>query len=606
LISPIPSTGHDEDTVAVSPFSQSAAPSLIADRYEIRDFLGRGGCGEVFEAYDRVLGRLVAVKVIPLGEDESSAGQERLRDFQKEARGVSRLSHPSIITVHDFGQGQGVAWIVMELVIGETLREVLTRMGRLPVDEAVRISCALLGALHYAHGRGVVHRDVKPGNILIEYSLTEDLGAVRLSDFGIARMGGEEKTTVSQMLGTPWFMAPEQFRGEPVDHRIDIWAAGIVLHEVLTGERAFSGPIPAIFHRIQTEVPPAPSTLRPDLPAGFDAVVAKALAKDPAARFATAQEMIDAILAVYRPQPPAVASAEPTSPLWPEAWPLLEDPPAPPAPAVTPPPAPIRRAWGIWPGFALGLVAGAVLTLLGLRLGDTVGAGQVGATRVAAVPPSVEVTLEPVPSLAPEGAAEPTRPFGAEPAWSLAALPPKLAHTAPKETPSSSVLPAVDNIQLVEADPMPEYALQMLDEPGTSESPPAMPETTMAASLPEEEPQMEAPPEPTPPVLDTPAIPALPACSADVMRSRSGNHAGHGRIVFDWQRRMAYRVLPSGAGVEIEFPGAPCVPDVGGLALPRNVAGIAREGDRLLLQTTRGNEVRHHRWQGRVVLEIQD
>lgn len=617
LTAPTPTTGNDEDTLAASALSRPAALSLIANRYEIRDFLGRGGCGEVFEAYDRVLGRLVAVKVMPLGGDETSEGQERLRDFQMEARGVSRLSHPAIITVHDFGHGQGVAWIVMELVIGETLREALNRMGRLAVDDAVRIVCALLGALHYAHGRGVVHRDVKPGNILIEYSLTEDFGEVRLSDFGIARMGGEEKTIVGQLLGTPWFMAPEQSRGEAVDHRIDIWAAGIVLHEMLTGERAFNGPIPAIFHRIQTEEPAAPSALRPELPAGFDAVVAKALAKNPADRFATAQDMIDAILAVHHPQPPVGVTAEPSTRLWPEAWPLLEDPPAPPAPAVAPPPPPVRRAQGNWPGFALGLLAGVVLTLLGLRLGDGAGTGQAGTTWAAALPP-VEITLEPAPApaLAAEGSAEPTQPDGAEPAWTLAALSPKPEHMPLKETPPPPAAPAVEDIQPAEADPMPEYPPQAVDEPENAELPPAMPEHAMAAPLPEEAAPPEAPPEHTPPEptpteptsvrLDAPTVPALPACAPDVMRSRAGNHAGHGRIVFDWQRRMAYRVRPNDAGVEIEFPGAPCVPDLDGLALPRNVAGLAREGDRLLLQTARGNEVRHHRWQGRVVLDIQD
>jgi len=611
-----------DDTVAISPFSRSSSPSLIAKRYEIRDFLGRGGCGEVFEAYDRVLGRLVAIKVIPVGDDGTREIEERLRAFQMEARGVSRLSHPAIITVHDFGQGQGVAWIVMELVIGETLREALSKTGRLSVQEAVRISTALLGALHYAHGRGIVHRDVKPGNVLLEYSLTEDIGAVRLSDFGIARMGGEEKTIVGQILGTPWFMAPEQLRGEVIDHRIDIWAMGVVLHEMLTGERPFNGPVPAIFHRIQTEEPPAPSSLRSDLPSGFDAVVAKALAKNPAARFATAQEMTEAILAAHALHPhqqETDESADTTSRRWPEEWPLLTQPAAQPSPAalVAPPPAATRRNWH---GFALGFVAGAIAALAGIHLGKV--AGRTDAMLAMDVAAAQVVTLEPAPAAAEEQpptiaraapepptstvaivpqtdgrtATKPAPPLPKEPAVADATGTSEVASEAQARSPEATPLPT-----LVEASPpqliaVPD-ALHQPDPVATASSP-------ASPSLPIEPPH-EAVPE-SPPSI--PANAALPVCTPDIVRSRSGNHPGYGRIVFEWQRPMTYRVRPTDGGVEIEFLDAPCMPDLAGLRLPRNAASLRIDAahQALLLQTVRGNQVLQQRWQGRLILDIQD
>jgi serine/threonine-protein kinase len=150
--------------------------SVIADRYELRDLIGSGAGGRVFEAHDRMLGRLVALKLMPVKAADTPEAAERLRRFTFEAQAVSRLSHPNIITIHDFGQTGGFAWIVMQLVIGETLKDVLRQQGPLPLDEAVRLITALLSALDFAHGRGIVHRDVKPENILIEMSTTQENG----------------------------------------------------------------------------------------------------------------------------------------------------------------------------------------------------------------------------------------------------------------------------------------------------------------------------------------------------------------------------------------------------------------------------------------------
>ncbi|MGG5885638.1 serine/threonine-protein kinase [Falsiroseomonas sp. HC035] len=299
---------HDLDpdrTSVVSGLSHMLPATVIAERYELRDLIGSGAGGQVFEAYDRSLGRLVALKLMPVEEADSQEAAERFRRFRFEAQAVSRLSHPNIITVHDFGRTGGHAWIVMQLVIGETLKETLRQQGPLPVAEAVRLITALLDALAFAHGRGIVHRDVKPANILIEMSTTQTNGDLRLSDFGVARMLTDQQGAGGDMIGTPSVMAPEQVRGEAGDARIDIWAAGVILYEMLVGERPFQGAPPALFHRIETVTPAPPTSLRADLPLAFDAVIGRALAKRAEDRFASALEMAEAVRAALGMDPPA-------------------------------------------------------------------------------------------------------------------------------------------------------------------------------------------------------------------------------------------------------------------------------------------------------------
>ncbi|MGK7868121.1 serine/threonine-protein kinase [Falsiroseomonas sp. E2-1-a20] len=344
----------------MSGLSHILPATVIADRYELRDLIGSGAGGRVFEAYDRSLGRLVALKLMPVEAADLQEAAERFRRFRFEAQAVSRLSHPNIITVHDFGQTGGHTWIVMQLVIGETLKETLRQQGPLPVAEAVRLITALLDALDVAHGRGIVHRDVKPANILIEISATQANGELRLSDFGIARMSNDQQGAGGDMIGTPSVMAPEQVRGEAGDARIDIWAAGVILYEMLVGERPFQGAPPALFHRIETVTPTPPTSLRADLPPGFDAVIARALAKRPEDRFASAQEMAEAVRAALGMDLPAGEA--------------LADGPA--TPAKTSPPAPVAGKGGtlsgvgarapivFLAGMLLGLVLGGLLGLL--------------------------------------------------------------------------------------------------------------------------------------------------------------------------------------------------------------------------------------------------
>jgi serine/threonine protein kinase len=261
---------------------------LIAGRYAARDMIGQGACGTVLEAMDLRLRRLVALKLIRRGGEDPSR-------IAAEARAAARLVHPHIVAVHDAGDGRDFAWIAMDLVIGEPLSALLARQGALPEAQAAQIGRQLLAALGHAHGRGVVHRDVKPANILLAMDEQDGPGEVRLGDFGLAQLGAPDTSEAGQMLGTPAWMAPEQVRGEPADQRTDLWAAGVVIYQCLTGERPFPGQMPGLLTRILGEEPVPPSRLRAGLDPRWDEMLARALAKPAEARFASAAEMAAAI-----------------------------------------------------------------------------------------------------------------------------------------------------------------------------------------------------------------------------------------------------------------------------------------------------------------------
>lgn len=261
--------------------------TLIAGRFAPRDLLGEGACGTVLEAMDVRLRRLVALKLI------RREGFDPAR-IAAEARAAARLNHPNIVAIHDAGDGPDFAWIAMDLVIGEPLSVLLAREGHLPAAEAGRLGQQLLDALGHAHARGVIHRDVKPANIL----LALDTGDLRLGDFGLAQLGQGDPGEAGAFQGTPAWMAPEQIRGEPLDPRADLWAAGVVLYEALTGRRPFMGRMPAVLTAILETEPPPPSRIVPGLDPDWDHVLARALAKSPDARFASAAEMSQAISTV--------------------------------------------------------------------------------------------------------------------------------------------------------------------------------------------------------------------------------------------------------------------------------------------------------------------
>jgi len=255
-------------------------------RYRIISELGRGAMGVVYKAEDPNLDRVVALKTIILEKDAEGRAEYHKRFFL-EAKAAGKLQHPNIVTVFDFGEVDDVAYLAMELLEGTDLRK-RVQQGPVPPAEAIEIGCQMAEALAYAHGRGIVHRDIKPANIMLP-----DRGAAKIMDFGLARMRvADHKTSTGIVLGTPRYMSPEQISGQPVDQRSDIFSLGIVLWEILTGRRLFSGSEMAqVSHSITYDEHEPPTRVNPDLPAMLDFVVARALKKDPAVRYQDASEM---------------------------------------------------------------------------------------------------------------------------------------------------------------------------------------------------------------------------------------------------------------------------------------------------------------------------
>ena len=259
-------------------------------RYQIVRVLGRGAMGLVYEGLDPRLDRQVAIKVIStaaLADGELRASYSAR--FIQEAQAVARLNHPHIVTLYDFGEENGVAYMVMELVRGEELAAYFDMSQDFHLDftleDAVRMSCELLDALGYAHRNGVIHRDVKPANVMLSHDLR-----VKLTDFGVARMAAVNvDQTDADMVGTPSFMSPEQITGQAVGPQSDLFAAGIILYQFLTNERPFRGSgVFAVQQKILYEQPVPPSVLNPLLSPAFDHIVARALAKRPEDRYPSA------------------------------------------------------------------------------------------------------------------------------------------------------------------------------------------------------------------------------------------------------------------------------------------------------------------------------
>ncbi|MFO1191560.1 MAG: serine/threonine-protein kinase [Rhodoferax sp.] len=257
-------------------------------RYDIVRVLGKGAMGLVYEARDPNLDRRVAIKTIKVENLSAEASADYEARFRTEARSAARLQHPNIVSVYDSERHGDTAYLVMEYVQGDDLKQHLDGGKRYTLDESLGMVRDLLAALDYAHRQNIVHRDVKPANLLVEAS-----GRVKLTDFGVARIqdSGEATRTKGSMVGTLKYMSPEQVQGLSVDSRADLFAAGIVLYQLLTGRRPFDGEGEfAIIHQIVSQDPPPPSSINPQLPPALDAVVARALAKQRDDRYASAHE----------------------------------------------------------------------------------------------------------------------------------------------------------------------------------------------------------------------------------------------------------------------------------------------------------------------------
>ena len=262
---------------------------MLSDRYEVGELIGRGGMASVYRGRDLTLGREVAIKIL---ESDLAADATFRTRFRLEAQAASRMSHPTIVRVYDAGEDtetdadgntRAVPYIVMELVSGQTLKDIIAA-GPVTIDDAIRYTDGILEALEYSHRAGVVHRDIKPGNVMVTSA-----GQVKVMDFGIARAVSDSSSTVAEttaILGTAAYFSPEQAKGEPVDSRADVYSAGVVLYELLTGRPPFRGETPvAVAYQHVSETPLAPSELVETVPRSLDAVALRALAKDPFQRY---------------------------------------------------------------------------------------------------------------------------------------------------------------------------------------------------------------------------------------------------------------------------------------------------------------------------------
>lgn len=262
-------------------------------RYEIVELLGRGAMGVVLKAHDPVISRFVAIKSIRadlIGSENTAASVAR---FRNEAMASGRLNHPGIIAIYEYGEEGDTVFIVMEFAPGDTLRRHMTARTRITLTEIGDIMAQMLDALAYAHDNGIVHRDVKPANIIVTPE-----GRLKVTDFGIARLNTSTLTQTGMIVGTPSYMAPEQYTGLAIDGRADVFSAGVVFYELLTGAKPFEGATEVVAYRICYDAHVAPSVVNPALPSGLDAVMARALAKKPNERYANAREFARAINAV--------------------------------------------------------------------------------------------------------------------------------------------------------------------------------------------------------------------------------------------------------------------------------------------------------------------
>ena len=267
--------------------------SVFDGRYRIMRKLGSGGMANVYLAEDQELGRRVAIKIL---NDRHAGDDQFIERFRREAKNAAGLSHPNIVSIFDRGEAEGTYYIAMEFLDGRSLKELIVTRGPAPIARSIEYTRQILAALAHAHRHGIVHRDIKPHNVVVNSD-----GRLKVTDFGIARSGASQMTEVGSIIGTAQYLSPEQARGAPVDQRSDVYSVGIVLYEMLTGKVPFTGDTPLeIAMKHLSAIPKPPSQVRRDVPHDLDLVVLRALAKDPDERYQTAEEMDDDLARVAR------------------------------------------------------------------------------------------------------------------------------------------------------------------------------------------------------------------------------------------------------------------------------------------------------------------
>jgi eukaryotic-like serine/threonine-protein kinase len=340
--------------------SDTLINTLFDGRYRIMRKLGTGGMANVYLAEDQELGRRVAIKIL---DDRHASDEQFIERFRREAKNAAGLSHPNIVSIYDRGEAEGTYYIAMEYLDGRSLKELIVSRGAAPVNIAIDYARQTLAAVRFAHRHGIVHRDIKPHNVLVDAE-----GRLKVTDFGIARAGGSQMTEAGSIIGTAQYLSPEQAKGAPVDQTSDLYSVGVVLYELLTGVVPFTGDTPVeIAMKHLSAKPEPPSAKRSDIPRDLDLIVLRALAKDPAERYQSAEEMDADLARVQRGASVSPATEE-------AATAIISRPVIAPPTAVTqlrqtipyaPPAAyydydePRRRAW--WPWLLALLFVGAAV-----------------------------------------------------------------------------------------------------------------------------------------------------------------------------------------------------------------------------------------------------
>ncbi len=372
----------------------TTALPLQISRYEVLGELGSGAMGVVYKARDPLIDRLVALKTI--GVESGAEALAYRQRFFREARSAGGLNHPNIVTIHDVGESDNVAYIAMEFLGGQSLREILDSGTVLPIARIADIAAQIADGLAFAHDKGIVHRDIKPANIMVL-----DNGLVKITDFGIALMPSGTRTMAGTVFGSPKYISPERVRGDHVDGRSDIFSLGAVLYEMLTGLPPFAGTdLNTLLYQIMSVMPMAPSSRNRNIPPAFDFIVATALAKDPAQRYRNASEMA----ADLRNYAELVGRVTPPAPV-----------PVPAAPEVVVA-APPNMTAPAQPG-VISAPSSKLIPQAPPQVRDEVSAVMPAEVALAAMPETLVPMLEAPPPLSP-----PTDAAAASPRWHNPAL----------------------------------------------------------------------------------------------------------------------------------------------------------------------------------------